>query len=298
MTRGIPGSGKSAWAKTMVETPDSKWKRINKDDLRSMLNAGTYSSKHEKGVLVARNAMIRAFLEDGYSVIVDDTNIQSIHIQSVYHVISQEFPHVEFEVMDFDVSLRDCIARDALRTVGHVGKDVIYRMYGQYTSIDKLEWMNMVIPSIEHHVNEPHLPSVIIVDIDGTVADRVDRNPFEWNKVGNDLPKKDILFILEQAALDPNTTLVFMSGRDGSCYDETKLWLKQNLSETAYNTCTLFMRANNDMRKDYIVKRELYETHIRGKYNVLAVFDDRDQVVHMWRKQLGLTCLQVNYGKF
>ena len=36
---------------------------------------------------------------------------------------------------------------------------------------------------------------------------------------------------------------------------------------------------------------------VKDKFNILAVFDDRDRVVDMWRS-LGLTCLQVAYGKF
>jgi len=42
----------------------------------------------------------------------------------------------------------------------------------------------------------------------------------------------------------------------------------------------------------------MFETHIRNKYFVEMVIDDRDQVVAMWRKELGLTCLQVDYGDF
>ncbi|MGH7203736.1 MAG: AAA family ATPase, partial [Candidatus Levyibacteriota bacterium] len=53
-----------------------------------------------------------------------------------------------------------------------------------------------------------------------------------------------------------------------------------------------------DFRKDAVVKKELYETHISGKYEVLFVLDDRDQVVEMWRKDLGLPCFQVDYGNF
>ena len=36
---------------------------------------------------------------------------------------------------------------------------------------------------------------------------------------------------------------------------------------------------------------------LKDKYNILAVFDDRNRVVDMWRS-LGLTCLQVYYGNF
>lgn len=45
------------------------------------------------------------------------------------------------------------------------------------------------------------------------------------------------------------------------------------------------------------MKKEIYEKYIKGKYNVMGVFDDRDRVVEMWRS-IGLTCFQVDYGKF
>jgi hypothetical protein len=57
------------------------------------------------------------------------------------------------------------------------------------------------------------------------------------------------------------------------------------------------MRKSGDYRKDYEVKKEIYETYIKDKFNVLCVLDDRQSVVDMWRS-LGLTCLQVNYGDF
>ena len=57
------------------------------------------------------------------------------------------------------------------------------------------------------------------------------------------------------------------------------------------------MRSTEDNRKDAVVKREIYDNWIKDKYNVLAVFDDRNQCVDMWRG-LGLTCLQVDYGNF
>ena len=58
------------------------------------------------------------------------------------------------------------------------------------------------------------------------------------------------------------------------------------------------MRKTEDVRKDAIVKKEFFDTHIRDKYFVKYVLDDRNQVVDMWRLELGLACLQVNYGDF
>lgn len=57
------------------------------------------------------------------------------------------------------------------------------------------------------------------------------------------------------------------------------------------------MRPAGDYRPDQIVKRELYEAHIAGQYDVLFCVDDRNSVVAMWR-ELGLTCLQCAEGDF
>jgi len=57
------------------------------------------------------------------------------------------------------------------------------------------------------------------------------------------------------------------------------------------------MRNDSDTRCDTIVKREMYEEHIEPIYNVVAVFDDRNRVVDMWR-ELNLPVYQVWYGDF
>ena len=60
----------------------------------------------------------------------------------------------------------------------------------------------------------------------------------------------------------------------------------------------LLMRKTKDGRKDSVIKKEIVDEHIKGKYFVRFVLDDRDQVVDMWRKEMGYACLQVNYGDF
>jgi hypothetical protein len=57
----------------------------------------------------------------------------------------------------------------------------------------------------------------------------------------------------------------------------------------------LFMRPENDYRKDTVIKREIYQNEIEGKYNVLAVYDDRLQVLDMWYEQ-GIFTFNVNQG--
>jgi hypothetical protein len=57
------------------------------------------------------------------------------------------------------------------------------------------------------------------------------------------------------------------------------------------------MRKQGDFRRDSIVKKEIYDNDIKGKFDVEFVLDDRQQVVDMWR-EIGLKCLQVAPGNF
>ena len=84
-----------------------------------------------------------------------------------------------------------------------------------------------------------------------------------------------------------------MSGRDESARGATVHWLEKHKIPFQ----KLLMRANNDARKDSIIKEEIFWNEIEPHYNVLAVFDDRDQVVKMWRN-LGIKTFQCDYGNF
>jgi hypothetical protein len=139
------------------------------------------------------------------------------------------------------------------------------------------------------------LPTAVICDIDGTVAHmQGKRGPFDWNRVGHDDPDQAVIGVLDRLQKgDPNLKLIMVSGRDESCRNETSEWLEA----AGVRFDALLMRPKDDYRKDSLVKREIYENEIQGKYNVLCVLDDRDQVVKEWRR-LGLKCFQVEYGFF
>jgi uncharacterized HAD superfamily protein len=136
------------------------------------------------------------------------------------------------------------------------------------------------------------MKTAIIVDIDGTVATRTNRDPYEYDKVGSDAPKKEIIEVVV-AMWRAGHKIIFVSARDESCFNDTYEWLCKNCPPFV----KLHMRKAGDVRDDAIVKREIYETSIKPNYKVVAVFDDRQKVVDMWR-EIGLTCLQVDYGDF
>ena len=139
-----------------------------------------------------------------------------------------------------------------------------------------------------------------IVDIDGTLALRGDRSPYDWSRVGDDEPNKPVITVAR--ALAARSGLIFMSGRMEQCREATRLWLHSYVCDRSLpvDMChyPLLMRKDGDNRPDQIVKRELFEQRVVGLYEVEGVLDDRDRVVRMWREELGLTCLQVAPGAF
>jgi len=154
--------------------------------------------------------------------------------------------------------------------------------------------------------------NAIIVDIDGTIADHTDvRGHYEYSKVNLDKPKREIMRLIDcvKNNYGGHVQMLFVSGREDRCRDNTIQWIRQNWlyhdvhygihssSYAEYLDNYLFMRETGDRRADNIIKEELYRKHIEPHYNVLYVFDDRDRVVQMWR-EIGLTCLQVANGNF
>ncbi len=138
-----------------------------------------------------------------------------------------------------------------------------------------------------------HAIKGVIFDIDGTLAKMVGRSPYDWNRVHEDKANTPIVNMLSLYESNGYEIIIF-TGRDGSCKELTKEWLTDN--EIFYSE--LHIRPEGNTEKDAIIKRRMFEENIRGKYYCEMVVDDRDQVIEMWRTELGLTCLQVDYGDF
>ncbi len=276
MLRGLPASGKSTYAKELVA---EGWKRVNKDELRAMIDNGKWSKLNEAFVLDMRNQVIRSALMIGMDVVVDDTNFAPIHEETLKSLANMY--NAEFEIKDFDIHPTEAVKRDALRGDKSVGSKVIWNMYNQF-----------ILPNIKKIEQNPMLPRAYIVDIDGTLTIKGDRSPYDWSKVSIDTVNTDVADIVHHLR-KTGAKILLLSGRDEVCRSDTFQWLLDN----DIDFDGLIMRPKDDSRKDYEVKEEMYFMYIKDQYNVLGVFDDRDQVVKMWRSK-GLTCLQVNYGDF
>jgi len=304
ITVGLPASGKSTWAKKLVADNPNTYKRVNKDDLRAMLDVGHWSNGNEQFVLETRDFIVREALKDGKSVIVDDTNLSSKHQSRLESIVSHVNRGITIKIVLFNTSVEECIARDSQRSgSAKVGAKVINMMATSFerrkAELNSSSFEVIVIDNGTQPVNavepvayDPNLEDIVIFDIDGTVALMSNRSPFDWARVHEDAvnqPVADLVRLID----DSGIPVIALSGRDGSCRTLTENWLVAN--NIPFDD--LFMRAAGDSRKDSIVKMEIYNEHIRGKYNVKFILDDRNQVVDMWRS-LGLPCFQVAPGNF
>lgn len=278
MMKGLPASGKTTEALRLVGQSQLKYKRINKDDLRNMVDGGRWSKANEKLILDIRDDLVLLFMERGYSVIVDDTNLDPKHEEKLQELCSLR-PEFKFVVNDFTaVPLEECIKRNQHR-VPRVEDKVIYDMYDRYIKPDSKV------------VQNPNLDNAVIFDLDGTLALFGNANPYNRDFAYDTL--NHTVFDELKMRKDAGYKIIICSGRNGEFLDVTSEWLGKN----GVHPDLFLMRKEGDTRKDFVVKEEMFRNHILPNYYVEAVYDDRDRIVAMWRS-LGLTCFQVAPGNF
>jgi hypothetical protein len=176
-----------------------------------------------------------------------------------------------------------------------VGAEVIRGMYERYLSGRSLP---LPMPDLKPkpsaaYAPAPGAPHAVVVDIDGTVALMNGRSPYDMSRVHLDTPNHAVISAV-RAMHAAGHLVVYCSGRTDDGRADTQAWLDRHVG-VPYEG--LYMRELGDQRRDSVVKEEIFNREIRGRYNVVGVFDDRAQVVRMWRA-LGLTVFQVAEGNF
>jgi predicted kinase len=128
ITRGLPGSGKTTWARQLAGAV-----RVNRDDLRRMLHGGHIGlGWAEVQVTIAQQALIEALLRAGVNVISDDTNLTGRAVGALTKIATDCGANVV--IKDFrEVPLEVCIERDAQRDEdSRVGEAAIRDMHRRY----------------------------------------------------------------------------------------------------------------------------------------------------------------------
>ncbi|MEU4709458.1 AAA family ATPase [Nocardia salmonicida] len=300
ITRGYPGSGKTTWALAQTKNPNTV-KAPSRDDLRAALyGVEVGNAEQETNVTAVQFAAVRRLLADGREVIVDNTHLRYRDAQR-WADLAEDLG-VRFACFDFYTTVSVCKANNRRRGESGgrmVPPEVIDSMAKRYP---RESWMpveprhRLDIQPVEF---DPALPVAFIWDVDGTLAlNESGRSPFDMSRVLADSPNPFVLRVQRMlreyagGSLERPKHFVF-TGRT----DDARLNTEQWLSGFTAGYDALHMRRLGDQRKDSVVKLEMFNEHIRGRYNVVGVFDDRNQVVSMWRR-LGLTCFQVAEGDF
>lgn len=313
MTVGLPASGKSTWAKKWVLEKIGERKRVNRDDLRLMVDAGEWSPENEKFIMKLRDNMVLSAVRAGKSIVIDDTNLRSDNFTKMVQLI--EGAGLSAVVMEkpFPVELEEAVRRDIARgqqglpAVGEkVIKDMWSKYIGKYGSLRDPRSVTITskFSSGETIDRVDGVADAVICDLDGTLAKMGDRSPFDASRCDElDLPNWPVIDCVKAMYLQ-GVKVIFMSGREDKDREATERFISKwctlpthqpNKSEVIPHD--LFMRATGDQRNDGIIKRELFDAHIRGKFNVKFCLDDRNRVVDTWR-EMGLTCFQVAPGSF
>lgn len=109
--RGLPGSGKSTWARQQTNT-----RIVCRDSIRHMLGQyDDFTSEREGIVTDACNAAIFSCVRRGCDLIIDETHTHPKNPRKV-KLLLREFPEVHYTIQDFsDVPLQTCIERCARR---------------------------------------------------------------------------------------------------------------------------------------------------------------------------------------
>ena len=299
LTRGIQGSGKSTWARKWVEEDPINRVRINNDDIRNMLGKYWVVGR-EPLVSEMKQYVTQAAMDRGYNIVIDNMNLNPHEVKFWEKVVelNNEDPDgykYEIEFKDFFIPLEECIRRDAMRP-NPIGEKVIretwkrYKHFIQTSEVEK--YVNNLIKEDESK------PYCLVVDMDSTLCFNTTKRP--WYGEGaaegmiNDVPNMGVLRLVEQWTKPGPTAyannLIIATGRDTSQEEVTKQWLaKYNIYPQEF-----YFRREGDYRKGVEVKKEQIGK-ILEKYNVVAIIDDCEPIVNMYR-EMGLTVLQPNKG--
>ena len=296
---GLPASGKSTHARKLMAEAGGRMRRVSLDDLRLMLddNPGgrrlTYA--HEETVLAVQDAAVLAAVKGGFDIVVDNTHLKATIPNRLKKLVNGQ---AVFEVHDFtDIDVEECVRRDAARP-NPVGEGHIRAMNLRLRSARSSGWrltaamLNDIAP-IQPYVADWSLPAAVLCDIDGTLAGRGARGPYELEKCELDALIPATAHALKAFAAQGDR-IILLSGRGEEVRAHTERWLAAN--GVRYDE--MWMRAAGDQRGDDTVKGELFDAHIRHRYAARVVLDDRDRLIALWRDRLGLPCWQVDYGDF
>lgn len=294
LVQGIPGSGKSTWAKKWVEEDPIHRVRWNNDDCRKM--CGPYwIPERETFIRIIRESFLNAAMMAPKDIVIDDMNLNPNTIEFYENLVKnynkvassrgREPYTIEYKL--FNTPVEECIRRDALRE-NPVGEQFIRGTFKKYALyIRDCQNTKIIDNMAKLYINNK--PNCVLVDLDGTLTYALER---PWygkeaaSKMFNDKANVGLVTLLR--SLSEDVKIIIMSGRSEG--DEAKASLNW-LSYWNIKSEQAIFRKEGDYRAGEIIKLENYNKYIKGKFNVLAAVEDDPKCVKMYQEQ-GIFILQ------
>ena len=289
MMKGLPASGKSTAAEEMVVCLE-RTARVNKDKIREMVACMAKGEKKRRDWSWERQFQeielqaARVLLNDGFNVVVDDTNLKPKH-EEMWKKLAYECK-ANFKVESFlHVPIETCCERDAKRAEP-VGRGVIYGLASFAGLVESAN--EKVTLDCEY----------VVCDLDGTLSNpekrlhHIQNGNADWDKFFEemvyDTPYDHVVSLLVDTYA--GKPVVIVTGRPEPYRILCSQWL--DYYEIKYHS--ILMRKANDKRSDVEVKQEILDNFL-DKSKIVAVIDDRPSVLRMWRGN-GLYTVDVGSG--
>jgi len=284
---GPPACGKSTLAHKMHEEDPSKV-IVCRDEIRAA--RGTYwIPDQEDYISDIEEFEVRCAIKHGLSPIIDATNLNPKTMEK-WEKLSVELDIILEKVYLPYVPFEEALKRDTKRgeqggrAVGEKTLRSFYKRY--YWDQYEREIYGNHYPS---SVPDNSLPPAVIFDLDFTLMYRQDRGPFEYAKADTDKVDPKAKWMI-QRWIDDGINVILLTGRDATEDSINAIRKALGIPQKEkiggkYFPYEIIGRNEGDRRSSVIVKKELYEKEVEGKYNVLMAFDDDQEVVDMYKSK-------------
>lgn len=250
-------------------------------------------TSRENLVSSIKENMAEEAISRGYDIVVDNMNLNPKEVLFWKRMIEDanmdpDGYKYEIEFKDFFIPLEECIRRDAMRP-NPIGEKVIRETWKRYKHFIQTTEVEKYVDNLRKYTGKP---KCIVIDMDSTMCFNTTKRPWFGDGAAegmiNDVPNTGMCDMIRK--LQEDFVIIVATGRDTTQAEVTKQWL----AKQGINPDEFYFRTNGDFRKGVVVKKEQIEA-ILEKYDIVAIFDDCEPIVQMYR-EMGLTVLQPNKG--
>jgi predicted kinase len=293
--RGLPGSGKSTWAKAWVERAPERRVRVNRDDIRMELFGvwwptadaqGTVEQKEQR-VTALETERIETALKAGKSVVVDATNLNPRTFARLGKMARDTGARLAHK--DFPVEMAEIYRRNEERDKP-VPREVIDSMAAQYMGPNG----QFILFPGDYETRPFNAPQqrrqAVGFDLDGTIVDtrkilhfvEGPKKDFDsFHRLSEFAPANEQVLQAMWDAHNAGLAVLITTARDETYRDVSQKYVDSLPAPPIEN---MYMREAGDKRPDYDVKRDMYDK-ISQHYDLVHQFDDNPQAVKAWRQK-------------